>query len=366
MHKGPYAARYGDFYTAGALELKTIDEVDGPTVWVAARRPAGDRHASRIDRGSSAWRARAAQADKSLLAVAGRRDRWPVHQPAGLSAGQRARQVEAHGRRRRAEARKRPGTRARGTSRASCRRTRSRRVASTRFGADRSHRGRRTRRARAVRSRTRCVTPTPARVEVACVRRRQPARAVLELHAVRARSGERRSDRADRRSPALRRGRRRTRSAIERRRRPGARHRRRAAPRRRRRDVAVALRRAPPRSRGIRATTPTTRSGTSRRTSRRSDRRRQAADLSGRARRRLLVERRRIHRDDAATDATTAATARDRQPEAVGRVRAQLRAGVRCSSTAAPAFTRTMHAPRSRATAMVRSPARSAPRSARA
>ncbi len=38
-HKGPYAARYGDFYTAGALELKTIDKVEGPTVWVAAGSP---------------------------------------------------------------------------------------------------------------------------------------------------------------------------------------------------------------------------------------------------------------------------------------------------------------------------------------
>ncbi len=36
VHKGPYAARFGDFYTAGALELDTIDHVDGPTVWIAA------------------------------------------------------------------------------------------------------------------------------------------------------------------------------------------------------------------------------------------------------------------------------------------------------------------------------------------
>ena len=36
MHKGPYAARYGDFYTAGALELKTIDRIDGPTLWTIA------------------------------------------------------------------------------------------------------------------------------------------------------------------------------------------------------------------------------------------------------------------------------------------------------------------------------------------
>jgi outer membrane receptor protein involved in Fe transport len=35
VHKGPYAARFGDFYTAGAMELKTIDKIDGPTTWVA-------------------------------------------------------------------------------------------------------------------------------------------------------------------------------------------------------------------------------------------------------------------------------------------------------------------------------------------
>jgi outer membrane receptor protein involved in Fe transport len=33
VHKGPYAARYGDFATAGALELQTIDRVEGPTLW---------------------------------------------------------------------------------------------------------------------------------------------------------------------------------------------------------------------------------------------------------------------------------------------------------------------------------------------
>ncbi len=33
VHKGPYSARYGDFYTAGALELTTIDDVPGPTLW---------------------------------------------------------------------------------------------------------------------------------------------------------------------------------------------------------------------------------------------------------------------------------------------------------------------------------------------
>src|SRR5260221_2333314 len=35
VHKGPYAARFGDFYTAGAMELQTLDHIDGPTVWIA-------------------------------------------------------------------------------------------------------------------------------------------------------------------------------------------------------------------------------------------------------------------------------------------------------------------------------------------
>jgi outer membrane receptor protein involved in Fe transport len=34
VHKGPYAARYGDFYTAGAIEMRTIDELDRPTLWL--------------------------------------------------------------------------------------------------------------------------------------------------------------------------------------------------------------------------------------------------------------------------------------------------------------------------------------------
>ncbi|HET7505375.1 MAG TPA: TonB-dependent receptor [Kofleriaceae bacterium] len=35
VHKGPYSARFGDFYTAGALELSTLDQVSGPTLYVA-------------------------------------------------------------------------------------------------------------------------------------------------------------------------------------------------------------------------------------------------------------------------------------------------------------------------------------------
>ena len=44
VHKGPYSARFGDFYTAGAMELKTIDKIDGPTIWIAGGAPlAGPR-----------------------------------------------------------------------------------------------------------------------------------------------------------------------------------------------------------------------------------------------------------------------------------------------------------------------------------
>jgi outer membrane receptor for Fe3+-dicitrate len=39
VHKGPYDARFGDFYTAGAMELGTIDQVAGPTVWVSGGAP---------------------------------------------------------------------------------------------------------------------------------------------------------------------------------------------------------------------------------------------------------------------------------------------------------------------------------------
>jgi TonB-dependent Receptor Plug Domain len=74
VHKGPYAARYGDFYTAGALELRTIDEVAGPTVWVASGAPLGDsdvrlqRYDTRLV-GMASPRLRNNSDDKSLLAL---------------------------------------------------------------------------------------------------------------------------------------------------------------------------------------------------------------------------------------------------------------------------------------------------------
>lgn len=74
VHKGPYAARYGDFYTAGALELKTIDKVDSATVWVASGAPLGDS-ATRLERsdkrlvGMASPRLRRNSDDTSLLAL---------------------------------------------------------------------------------------------------------------------------------------------------------------------------------------------------------------------------------------------------------------------------------------------------------
>ncbi|MBA3455139.1 MAG: TonB-dependent receptor plug domain-containing protein [Deltaproteobacteria bacterium] len=73
MHKGPYAARYGDFYTAGALEMKTIDKVEGPTVWIASGAPMGnstrfERYDSRLV-GMASPRIRNNADDTSLIAL---------------------------------------------------------------------------------------------------------------------------------------------------------------------------------------------------------------------------------------------------------------------------------------------------------
>ncbi len=36
VHKGPYSARYGDFYTAGAIEMKTLESIPGAGVWLTS------------------------------------------------------------------------------------------------------------------------------------------------------------------------------------------------------------------------------------------------------------------------------------------------------------------------------------------
>lgn len=73
VHKGPYAARFGDFYTAGALELKTIDSVPGPTVWIAGGVPlAGPKRFDQYNRrivGMASPHLRDDETDRSLIAV---------------------------------------------------------------------------------------------------------------------------------------------------------------------------------------------------------------------------------------------------------------------------------------------------------
>ena len=69
VHKGPYAARYGDFYTAGALEMTTIDELTNTgTVYIAGGIPVSSRRA--IDRRMVAIASpELRKGDKALLAA---------------------------------------------------------------------------------------------------------------------------------------------------------------------------------------------------------------------------------------------------------------------------------------------------------
>ena len=73
VHKGPYSARFGDFYTAGAMELQTLDRVDGPTVWVAGGAPlAGPRRFDQYNRrlvGMASPEVRNNEDDRSLIAA---------------------------------------------------------------------------------------------------------------------------------------------------------------------------------------------------------------------------------------------------------------------------------------------------------
>jgi len=88
MHKGPYAARYGDFATAGALELATIDSIASHgTVWVAAGSPVG-RRGDRFDRrlvGMASPRLR--EGDRTLLAVQIAEADGPFDHPQGFRQG---------------------------------------------------------------------------------------------------------------------------------------------------------------------------------------------------------------------------------------------------------------------------------------
>lgn len=73
VHKGPYSARFGDFYTAGALEMKTLDHVPGPTLWIAGGTSlAGPNRLRRYNRrlvGMASPALRDDDTDRSLLAV---------------------------------------------------------------------------------------------------------------------------------------------------------------------------------------------------------------------------------------------------------------------------------------------------------
>jgi len=73
VHKGPYSARFGDFYTAGAMELKTIDSIEGPTVWVSGGAPlAGPKAVDQFNRrivGMASPEIRDNSTDKSIIAV---------------------------------------------------------------------------------------------------------------------------------------------------------------------------------------------------------------------------------------------------------------------------------------------------------
>jgi len=73
VHKGPYDARFGDFYTAGAMELGTIDKIDGPTTWIAGGVPlAGPKAFDQYNRrivGMASPGIRNNADDKALIAV---------------------------------------------------------------------------------------------------------------------------------------------------------------------------------------------------------------------------------------------------------------------------------------------------------
>lgn len=73
VHKGPYSARFGDFYTAGAMELRTLDHVDGPTVWIAGGAPlAGPRALEQYNRrvvGMASPEIRDNDTDRALIAA---------------------------------------------------------------------------------------------------------------------------------------------------------------------------------------------------------------------------------------------------------------------------------------------------------
>ena len=279
VHKGPYAARFGDFYTAGAMELKTLDEVDGPTA-VDRRRRAARRAASAFDQynrrivGMASPEIRDNETDKSLIAAADRRHRRPVRQPAATSAratrssSGRARSAAA------ASSSRPPGTRRPGTRRGRSPSPRSPSGLIDRFGSLDPSEGGDTSRTSAQLGYASTTTHGGTWRAIG-VRPRLPPAPVLRLHAVRARPGARRRDRADRRALALRRRRALRRAARPRRHGHAHHHRRRRSATTTSRTRCGTTRsacgsRAASARRRTRATTPTIGSATSARTPRRT------------------------------------------------------------------------------------------------
>lgn len=91
VHKGPYAARFGDFYTAGAMELKTLDSVEGPTVWIAAGAPfAGPRRFDQYNRrivGMASPQIRDNDTDRALIAAQIANNDGPFENPQKFRQG---------------------------------------------------------------------------------------------------------------------------------------------------------------------------------------------------------------------------------------------------------------------------------------
>jgi outer membrane receptor protein involved in Fe transport len=87
VYKGPYAARYGDYYTAGALELRTLDKIDRPTMYISGATPlAGPRAFDNYDRRIVAMASPSLRADdKTLLAAQIADNDGPFIHPSGFA-----------------------------------------------------------------------------------------------------------------------------------------------------------------------------------------------------------------------------------------------------------------------------------------
>ena len=91
VHKGPYSARFGDFYTAGAMEMKTLDHVEGPTIWISGGTPlAGPKKLDSFNRrlvGMASPSLRDNAEDKALIAMQIADTDGPFINPQGFRQG---------------------------------------------------------------------------------------------------------------------------------------------------------------------------------------------------------------------------------------------------------------------------------------